>query len=385
NYTLAAEHVVRPSALLAGAATLLTELAAARGVAVPAPLDRVVAAHAGSDAALAATARRLAGAGRLVVITGLGIEQHPLRGVLMQVAEAIATLAGGRHGSMSSGGNAAGAWLAGMVPHRGPAGRAIETPGRALDGMLDASLKAYLLLGFDPALDCAEAHRLRAALARAECVVALSGFASSALEEVADIILPIAVHGENEGTLVNLNGLWQSFDPAVRPRGEARPAWKILRMLGSRFGLPGFEAVKVGDITREIADLAGAAKSAGRATPTLDASRLAVAADGIEVIVEVPMYRCDALVRHAVALQKMPQAGDDDVRVAAVTASALGLADATPVTLAAGGVQAGARLVIDDSVPEGACVIAGARGALADLAVHGGALELARASGDAAA
>ncbi|MEQ8232262.1 MAG: molybdopterin-dependent oxidoreductase, partial [Gammaproteobacteria bacterium] len=385
NYALTAEHVARPSALLAHAATLLREVAAVRGTPVPAPLDRVVDAHALEDAALAATARRLAGTERLVVITGLGIEQHPLRGVLMQIAEAIATLAGGQHGSMANGGNAAGAWLAGMVPHRGPAGRAIEQPGLALDAMLDASLKGYVLLGLDPALDCAEARRLRDALGRAECVVALSGFTSSALEEVADIMLPTAVYGENEGSFVNLNGLWQSFESAVRPRGEARPAWKILRVLGSRLGLAGFEAVKVGDVTREMSDLAGAASSTGRATPTLDESRLAVGDGGLEVIVDVPMYRSDALVRHAAALQAMPQAGDDDIRVCAATAGALGLADGAAVTLRGHAGTAGARLVVDDSVPEGACVIAGARTALADLAIQGGALELARASGDAAA
>ncbi len=386
NYQLSASHVVKPSALLASAASLLAEVAAARGVSVPAPLDRVVAEHARDDAGLRETARRLAASERAVVITGMGVEQHPLRGVLMQIAEAIANLLGARHGSMANGGNAAGAWLAGMVPHRGPAGRTIEQAGLALDGMLAASLRGYILLGFDPLLDCAEARALREALARAECVVALSGYESAALEEVADIILPIAVLAENEGSFVNLNGLWQRFEAAVRPRGEARPAWKILRMLGSRLGLAGFEAVKVGELTNEIEDLAGNVKSAGRATPTLDASRLEVGGKGLEVVVEVPMYRSDAIVRHADALQGMPQAGDDDLRVAAATAAALGLEDGAAVMLeGAGGARAQAHLVVDDGVPEGACVIAAARGALAELAIHGAALELARASGDAAA
>ena len=386
NYQLAASHVVKPSAMLANAAGLLAEVAAARGASVPAPLDRVVAEHAREDAALRETAQRLAASERVVVVTGLGVEQHPLRGVLMQIAEAIAGLLGGRHGNMANGGNAAGAWLAGMVPHRGPAGRAIDQAGLALDGMLAASLRGYILLGFDPLLDCAEARAMRDALGRAECVVALSGYESAALEEVADIILPIAVLAENEGSFVNLNGLWQRFDAAVRPRGEARPAWKILRVLGSRLGLAGFEAVKVSELTNEIEDLAGNVKSTGRATPTLDASRLEVGGTGLEVVVEVPMYRSDAIVRHADALQGMPQAGDDNLRVDAATAAALGLEDGAAIMLeGTNGAQAQARLVVDEGVPEGACVIAAARGALAELAIHGAALALARASGDAAA
>ena len=147
-----------------------------------------------------------------------------------------------------------------------------------------------------------------------------------------------------------------------------------------------FSGVKVGEVTNEIEDLAGNVKSAGRATPTLDASSLEVGGKGLEVVVEVPMYRSDAIVRHADALQGMPQAGDDNLRVAAATAAALGFEDGAAVVLTgAKGAQTHARLVIDEGVPEGACVLAAARGALAELAIHGAALELARASGDAAA
>ena len=98
------------------------------------------------------------------------------------------------------------------------------------------------------------------------------------------------------------------------------------------------------------------------------------------------MYRSDAIVRHADALQGMPQAGDDNLRVDAATAAALGLEDGAAIMLeGTNGAQAQARLVVDEGVPEGACVIAAARGALAELAIHGAALALARASGDAAA
>ncbi|MGR8918879.1 MAG: molybdopterin-dependent oxidoreductase, partial [Gammaproteobacteria bacterium] len=280
--------------------------------------------------------------------------------------------------------NAAGAWLAGAVPHRGPAGRALDEPGASVGSLGDAPRKLVFLLGVDPALDCAEARALRRALAGAECVVALSGFGSPALEELADVMLPTAVYAENEGSYVNLNGDWQSFEAAVRPRGEARPAWKILRMLGATLDLHGFDAVTCADVTTEIKSLVGEVKAGARATPTLDASPHAIDGNELELLVEVPMYACDALVRRAPVLQAMPQAGDDSVRMSAATAARLSLGDGEQVALSVEGSDVVTTLAIDDGLADGVCLVDGARAALAELAVNGAAVRLT-ARGDAAA
>jgi NADH-quinone oxidoreductase subunit G len=385
NFGLAAEFVARPSELVDRFAALVAEVARLKQTTLAAPLDRIAAAHGSADEAVRAAAVRLAAGTRPLVMTGAGVEGHPRRGVLMQLAKALADLLGASSGHLAAGANAAGAWLAGAVPHRGPAGRVIDRPGATAGDLLARPRRAYLLLGFEPDLDCAEARTACATLGAAEFVVALSGFESAALDEVADLQLPIAVLAENEGSFVNANGLWQGFAAAVRPRGEARPAWKVLRMLGARLGLEGFDAVTVGDVTRAIDNLAGKVQGGSRATPTLESSAHAVAADQLEMIVEVPMYRVDALVRHAGALQEMPQSGDDCVRLAPATASALGLADGAKVTVSCSGAAAEAQLVVDAAVPNGACLVAGARSALAGVAVHGGAASLARASGEAAA
>ena len=215
----------------------------------------------------------------------------------MQTAQALAEAAGAAFGTIASGANAAGAWLAGAVPHRGPGGQAAARVGRDLGALLDAPPRAWLLLGVEPDLDCAQARRLRTALVAADFVVALSGFERRA-QAVADVILPQAVYGENEGSFVNFNGLWQPFTAAVPPRGErarrgrscassatastwrvsTRPPSPTSRANCRRWPAPASPAPAA------VSTLTGTATPGG---------------DGMEVIVEVPMYRSDALVRHA--------------------------------------------------------------------------------------
>ena len=380
NYGLTGQHVCKPSALVDCLTQLSSDVAARTGDAL--------AARGGVEAGvpeLEAGVARLVAAERPVVLVGATLEQHPRRSVLLELAAGIAHLIGAPLGTLAAGANAAGAWLAGAVPHRGPAGSALPSSGRTVAELLDTPPRGCILLGFDPALDSAEAQRLQTALGQAECVVALSAFDSAALEAVADVVLPIAVFGENEGSFVNLNGTWQHFSAAVAPRGDARPAWKILRVLGAKFGLHGFDAVKVGDVTTEIEALAaGLAPGARGSMPAGEVA--AIGDEGrLEVIVEVPMYRVDQLVRHAPALQQMPHSGDDHVRVAAATAAALGLIEGARIDLVGADAQASAALVIDDRVPPGACLVAGARPALAEIAVQGARIALLQASGNAAA
>ncbi|MEX2481416.1 MAG: NADH-quinone oxidoreductase subunit NuoG [Gammaproteobacteria bacterium] len=386
NYPLAGQHACMPSALPGVLAGLLIEVASLKGATVASELTALVdEAACAAIPELKAHAARLAKSRSAIVLTGALAEQHPRRSVLMRLGAELARILGGQTGCMASGANAAGAWLAGAVPHRGAAGKAIELPGYDLGGLLETSQRGYVLLGFDPALDCAESRRLQGQLEKAEFVVALSAFESAALDAAADVILPIAVFGENEGSFVNVNGLWQSFAPAVPPRGEARPAWKALRMLGVGLQLEGFDAVEVGDVSREVKALAGAVGPEARGTAAALTASPAGQSMQLEVIVDVPMYRVDQLVRHAPALQQMPQSGDDRVRIAASTAAQLGLVEGTEVELVGANARAMAELAIDDRVPPGSCLIDGARAALAELAVPGTVLDVLRASGNAAA
>ena len=385
NYQLYGQCAVKPSQLVGAAAALAAGVAALRHAALAAPIDRLVEQTAISDPALTAMAARLAAASKPVVLLGATVAAHPRRSALVQIASALAQVCGATLGYLADGANAAGAWLAGAVPHRGPAGRVLERPGRDVRRLIEQPRRGYLLLGVDPELDSADAAGLRAALTAAESVIAISAFHSPALAAVADVLLPMALFAENEGSFVNHQGLWQRFVPAVRPQGDARPAWKVLRVLGNKLDLPGFDAVACTDVTREIEALVGAVKPAPRLTPTLETSTLSIDAAQLELVVEVPMYATDALVRHADALQQMPQAGDDRARLAPATAAALGLVEGQLIELRRDGERAEATLTLDAGVPPGACLVYGARAALAGVAVNGAAVSLRATQSEAAA
>jgi NADH-quinone oxidoreductase subunit G len=55
--------------------------------------------------------------------------------------------------------------------------------------------------------------------------------------DFSDVLLPISPFSETAGTFVNAEGRVQSFHGVVKPLGETRPAWKVLRALGNILGL----------------------------------------------------------------------------------------------------------------------------------------------------
>lgn len=156
-------------------------------------------------------------------------------------AHFIGEKCGASVGLLTEGSNSAGAWLVGAVPHRGPAGELLDSPGLDAKAMLTTDpLKIYFLLNFEPELDCAYAAEAKRTLMNAEFVVCLTTFHSAEMESYADILLPIAPFSESGGTFVNVEGRWQSYVPVGVPESDSQPAWKVLRILGNFFGLPGF-------------------------------------------------------------------------------------------------------------------------------------------------
>ncbi|MFQ5938390.1 MAG: molybdopterin-dependent oxidoreductase, partial [Acidiferrobacterales bacterium] len=251
-----------------------------------------------------AIAEVLVSAGRATVLLGSFALSHPKAAALRAIAGLVGELAGAQLGYLADA-NSAGAWLAGCVPHRGAAG-GTATQGRDAYAMMQKPLKAYVLLGVEPELDCLEGAHARAAMEAAAFVVMLTPFrpvsARTGAMQYADVLLPLAPFTETAGTFVNCEGRWQSFKTAVRPPGEARPGWKILRVLGNRMGQPGFEQSTVWEVRAEI--------DAGNVVPSAALNKLVLPnelegeADALTRICEVPIYRVDGLVRRSPALQE---------------------------------------------------------------------------------
>ena len=295
---------------------------------------------------------------RAVLLAGNRVQSHAERGTLLSLLGRLAADVQGRAGQLTEGANAAGAWLAGALPHRGPAGRLVAAAGKTAADLLREPVTAYLLLGIEPDRDCAIPARAVATLDVADFVAAMVAFTSPVLERVADLLLPVAVFPENEGSFINAAAEWQTFASAVKPPGSARPAWKVLRALGELCALPGFDAVTCADVTAELAALCGPLTRPGLSadTKTLSISRVPHGS-GLEPVIQVPMYGADALVRRASALQQMPQVGDDLVHLSGASLAALGVTDGGALTLSAEGVTVRATAKLAEEVADGCCFL----------------------------
>jgi NADH-quinone oxidoreductase subunit G len=250
------------------------------------------------DAHRAAAAALVAGEKRAVWLGALAI-RHPAYADLRALAAGIAEITGASFGVLAEGGNAAGAYLAGAVPHREAGGKAAGKVGLSALDMFQRTLKAYVLLGgVEPWVDSPEPEISRN-LAKAEFVVAITPFANEHLREIAHVLLPMGTFAETSGTYVNLEGTWQSQNGAAQPVGEARPGWKILRVLGNLLDLSGFEYQSSEDVREELRKLC----TDNSATAYKGGHRVGHGAARADVV-DLSMYHVDALVRRAPSLQK---------------------------------------------------------------------------------
>ena len=322
-------------------------------------------------------ARALADAGRSAILLGPQAINHRDAAALRGLAACLADLTGATLGTLDEGANPAGAWIAGALPHREPRGAASEPRGLDARAMIEADLDAWFLMGLEPELDCADGARAREALGRARFVVSLGAFRSDAMSEYAHVILPAAAFAETEGTFVNLSGTWQSFGAAVSPYADARPAWRVLRVLGNLLDLPGFEQETIEDVRASLGGPAAAGGSAtaggpvaaGRPGWTLPRSlpKPAEGAEGLARIAPVPMHAVDALVRRSKPLQATKDAEFAGVGLNPATIERLGLADGEPAVVRQNGGSATLRVVADWRVPEGCAYLPAGVAATATL------------------
>ena len=294
----------------------------------------------------------------------------------------LASSCGASLGQLPLGGNVAGAWLAGAVPHRGPGKKAATVVGMDAQEMLDVPRKSYVLMGFEPELDCANASAAAKAVQSAEFVAVLTAYRTEAMDDYADVLLPIAQFAETSGTYVNLEGGWQSFAGAVNPPGEARPAWKVLRVLGNVLELSGFDYMESHEVCAEVR------AAAAHLRPEGGTWREATAATGAQSngsghlvrLGEVPLYAVDTLVRRAVALQKTRDARFPGLELNSSTADAIGLSHGGRATACQNGASITVDVVVNERVADGCVRLMSAVAITADLGPNFGAIEVAPAS-----
>jgi len=279
-------------------AAVLAAAARAAGQTVPARLGASLEGVTPSAEHERVAAMLMKGELRLVLLGALA-ERHASFAEIRALAAALAEVTGARLGYLPEGANAVGASLAGATPHRGVGGRSVARPGLAAAEMIDARLRGYLFVGGLEAADLVTSSAAATAPQSADCVVALTPYASAEQLAASSVILPVAAYAETSGTWVNVEGRWQSVPGAARPPGEARPAWKVLRVLGNLLGLAGFEYLSSEDVRDELRRELGEYATGGSASSFVP-GRLA----SLDVTREVGLYEVDAVVRRSAPLQQ---------------------------------------------------------------------------------
>ena len=310
---IAAKAIVAPSdwpAVLAGA--LVAALRSADKP-VPAALEGVE-----PDAAARALAELLSQGSSKAVLLGNAVSQHPQAALIASLAQALSEATGATLGWLGEGANSVGGYLAGAIPGAG---------GLDAAGMVaGSSLKAYLLLGIEPNLDHGNPGAAMSAMAGAQTVIALTAYRSASLLETADCLLPITPFTETSGTFVNCAGMSQSFNGVVRPAGDARPGWKVLRVLGNLLGMTDFDY----DTAEQVRDAvlpADLSAKLSNSTNTALAILPAHAGKGLQRIAEVPIYSADPIVRRAPSLQMTADAAAPVVGMNAALLADMRLSD----------------------------------------------------------
>lgn len=367
-------HPDRMVQALAGVGVAVAEITGA------APPEAVRAAAGGEapDADQRAMAEALVEGEAATVLLGALASGHPALADLRLLADTVARLAGARFGYLPEAGNAAGAWLAGAVPHRGPAGTVAEHGGATASELYAQPRRGYLLVGVEPEFDSADGAAAAAAMHAADAVVAVAPFTTDAMLQYASVILPGSTFAETAGTFVNAEGLWQDFTAAGSLPGDARPTWKVLRVLANELGVAGFDYLGADEVRRELKERCRELTLDNR----VGFDRIPSAANAREGLVrsgEVPMYSTDPLVRRSEPLQEAADAGRPQVHIAPADAEALGLEDAARAVVQQDKRSQMLQVVIDAGIPAGCVWIPYGLPETAELGTAAGPVELKRA------
>ena len=345
----------------------LAEIVVAAATRAGKPVPDALAGLAPGAAAEAIAASLLDGKKGAIWLGNFAV-QHPEAAQIAALAQALAEITGATAGVLTEAANSVGGYLARALP---------QADGLNAQAMLAEPRKAYLLCLVEPEFDCANPVAARAALEKAELVVVMSPFRHGTA--YADVLLPVAPFTETSGTFINCEGRVQSFHGVVRPQGETRPLWKVLRVLGTLLHLPGFDAETSEDVRATVlADAGDVAARLHNGTRTTIV-RPAQAAAPVERAADVPIYFADALVRRAESLQLTADARAPKARLHRSLLDKLGIAEGAQVKVTQGRGEAVLAAVVDAGVPPGVVRIAAAHASTCGLEGLSGPVQVEKA------
>lgn len=354
---------VAPASMVTVLGKITKAAAELKGVAAPVGLESLEPCDACRK-----IAQNLIEGEKRAIFLGNAATQSPDATQLHAIAHELSRLTGAKLGFLGEGANTVGAHLAWALPNGANARQMFETPR-----------KAYVLLGLEPEFDCGNPQLVIGALKQASLVVYMSAFKHRPALEYADVMLPIAPFTETSGTFINTEGRAQSFHGVVKGRGDSRPAWKVLRVLGNVLNLDGFdydssEAVRdavIGKGVEFVSGLSNELNGVAISLPTPGA--------GLQRIADVPVNFTDAMARRSPALQQTADAIAPTARINPATLGELGLADGAPITVSQGAGKAALLAKADESVPAGCVRVSAAHASTAMLGEMFGSISVERA------
>ena len=361
---LHARMTVAPAQLATGLAAIVKAAAEIKGVAVPAGVE-----SSGVCETSKKIAQSLVDGDKRAIFLGNVVTQSADATQLQALALELGKITGATVGFLGEGANTVGAYAAGVLAAGANARQMFEQPR-----------KAYVLMGVEPEFDCANPQLVLGALKQASLVVYMSAFKHAAALEYADVILPISPYTETSGSFVNIEGRVQSFNGVAKPRGDARPAWKLLRVLGNVLNLDGF-AYESSEAVRDELLGSGVEFLAGLNNDLIGVA-LAVpvaASAGLQRIADVPINFADPMARRAPALQQTADSVPPSARISEQTLAQIGIADKAKVRVKQGSGEAILVACIDNNVPAGCVRVSAAHASTAMLGDMFGSITVERA------
>jgi NADH-quinone oxidoreductase subunit G len=355
--------IAAPTDWLAVLSEVVSAVAAAKETAAPAGFENVQA----GDVAKAIAASLVAIDGDLpgAVLLGNAAANHPQASQIHAAAQWIANATGAKFGYFVEAANTVGGHLVGATTN--------------VD-LFSVPKKAYVLLNAEPELDAANPQQAVAALSGAEMVIAMSPFKHGM--DYADVLLPISPFTETAGTFVNCEGRAQSFNGTVKPLGETRPAWKVLRVLGNLLGLQGFdydtaESIRDEALGKGTTDLSAKLNNVAKLAPT--AASRSEESGSLQRLADVPIYFADAIARRSEPLLRTADGQQPLARLPKALAERLGVAAGDVVKVTQGNGSALLVADVDARLPANVVRVAAAHPATATLGAMFGAITVEKA------
>jgi NADH-quinone oxidoreductase subunit G len=376
NFPVEAKSIIAPDKMAMELASILKALLESSKEAVDPQvkksIDKAVVAEVHKT-----MAENLIDSDEAIVLLGNLAVAHPQFSLIRSLAGLIAKISNSKLGYLSENANTSGAWLSGAVPHRLAGAKQQPNAGMNTQEMLQAKLKAYVLMNVEPELDCYDSQLAREAMSNADFVVSLTAFQSDEMKQYADVLLPVSVFTETSGTYINNEGTSQSFAGVVAPLGETRPAWKVLRVLGNYFELDGFDYQSssnvLDEVMKEIGTIEGNNSDAWKAVPSIENS-----SNGLQRISETPMNMIDSICRRAVSLQKTSDVSDGAIHINSTLAEKNKLSNDDIVKVEQNENSVTVNVIIDERVADDCVLIQSAHPELISLGASYGEIRISK-------